>query len=87
MLPGFPFQLPGMMGGGAANGGGGLGGLSALGLPPALDGGLKALSLLVQYGSLMRQLLNDAMLFLFVNVLANALVQLTWAERVHYVIQ
>jgi hypothetical protein len=66
--------------------GGGKGGLSALGLPPALDTGIKALSLLLKYASFMRQLLNDAMIFIFVTVITNALVQLSQPQQDHYVI-
>jgi hypothetical protein len=73
-LPGFPF--PGMPQ---------LGDLKGIGLPPALDTGLKALQLLMQYGKLMRQLLNDAFLFLFVLVCTNAALQLTYVDPVVYV--
>ena len=82
-MSGFPAGFPGFPG--AAAGGGAGAGLSAFGLPPAVDTLLSGASLFLKYVSVMRQILNDAMLFLFVLVITNAALQLTYEESVVYV--
>lgn len=79
-FPGFPAGFPGF--GGAA---GGAPDLKALGLPPAMDALLTGAQLLMKYASIMRQVLNDSMIFLFVLVISNAIVQLNYSEKVVHV--
>lgn len=81
-FPGFPAGFPGL-GGGASGGLADLK-LSAFGLPPVVDTLLSGAMLFFKYAAVMRQVLNDAMIFLFVLVISNALLQLSYAESVVY---
>ena len=80
-IPGFPAGFPGFPG---LDGGASGGSLSALGLPPAVDTLLSGAQLFFKYAAVMRQLLNDTMLFLFVTVITNAALQLSYEEPVIY---
>ena len=83
-FPGFPAGFPGL--GGGAGGAGGLADLklSAFGLPPAVDTLLSGAMLFFKYAAVMRQVLNDSMIFLFVLVISNAALQLSYSESVVY---
>jgi len=76
-----PFAMPDLqsmmskMGGEAGHGHG----------PSQLDTMLNVLKLLMQYGSLMRRLLNETSLFLFITVSTNAIWQMTLNEKIAYV--
>lgn len=69
------FGMPGM----------GLGGMGGMQLPAGMDTGLKTLQAFMKYAAIMKQLMNDAMIFVFVCVTVNAMWQLTLGdERIQY---